>query len=111
MTANTITIGTRPGSKPNPRIVLFIEDGGGDWHARRLKAALETRGARVVVTTLKACAFDTSKPSGLDIPGWLVAVGLALLIPGVLVFGPLLVVARLGECHLEFLRQRDMPGG
>lgn len=57
----------------NPRqpvIVIFIEEGGGDWHARRLKKAMETRGARVVTTTLKACAFDTSMASGIDIPGF-----------------------------------------
>jgi len=53
-----------------PRIVLFVEDGSGDWHARRLKRAMEERGARVVTTTLSACAFDTSCPSGLDIPGF-----------------------------------------
>lgn len=53
-----------------PRIVLFVEDGAGDWHARRLKKALEARGARVVTTTLAACAFDTSCASGLDIPGF-----------------------------------------
>lgn len=52
-----------------PRIVLFVEDGSGDWHARRLKAAMEKRGAQVVVTTLSACAFDTAFASGMDIPG------------------------------------------
>lgn len=53
-----------------PRIALFVEDGGGDWHARQLKAAMETRGAHVVVTTLKHCAFDTRMPFGIDIPGF-----------------------------------------
>ncbi len=53
-----------------PRLVLFVEDGGGDWHARRLRKALEARGATVVTTTLAACAFDTphavrSRYSGL----------------------------------------------
>ena len=52
------------------RLVLFVEDGGGDWHARQLVAAFETRGAEVVTTTLKACAFDTTLPSGLDIHGF-----------------------------------------
>jgi tetrahydromethanopterin:alpha-L-glutamate ligase len=51
-------------------IVLFVEENGGDWHARRLTAALQARGASVVVTTLKACAFDTRMESGLDIPGF-----------------------------------------
>lgn len=53
-----------------PRIALFVEDGSGDWHARRLRSAMEARGARVVTTTLSACAFDTSCPSGMDIPGF-----------------------------------------
>jgi tetrahydromethanopterin:alpha-L-glutamate ligase len=51
-----------------PVVVIFVEEGGGDWHARRLKAAMEARGARVVTTTLRACAFDTALPSGIDIP-------------------------------------------
>lgn len=54
----------------SPRIVLFVEEGGGDWHARQLKSAMESAGAHVVVTTLKACAFDTRMPCGLDIPGF-----------------------------------------
>lgn len=56
------------GSKP--RIALFVEDGGGDWHARQLSASFEARGATVITTTLKACAFDTKKQSGIDIPGF-----------------------------------------
>lgn len=54
----------------NPRIVMFVEEGGGDWHARQLKAAMESAGASVVITTLRACAFDTRTRSGLDIPGF-----------------------------------------
>lgn len=52
------------------RIVLFVEEEGGDWHARRLARAMEARGADVVTTTLTRCAFDTTTPSGLDIPGF-----------------------------------------
>ncbi len=52
-----------------PLIVIFIEEGGGDWHARRLRQAMEKRGARVVTAALCACAFDTSLASGIDIPG------------------------------------------
>lgn len=52
-----------------PSVVIFIEEGGGDWHARRLKEAMEKRGANVVTTTLRGCAFDTSLASGIDIPG------------------------------------------
>ncbi len=53
-----------------PSIALFVEDGAGDWHARRLRKAMEARGARVVTTTLSASAIDTQCPSGLDIPGF-----------------------------------------
>lgn len=52
------------------RIVLFVEEDGGDWHARRLARAMEARGVEVVVTTLTQCAFDTTSPSGLEIPGF-----------------------------------------
>lgn len=52
------------------RLVLFVEEGGGDWHARQLVAAFDRLGADVVTTTLKACAFDTGTPSGLAIPGF-----------------------------------------
>ncbi len=52
------------------RIVLFVEEDGGDWHARRLTKALEARGASVTTTTLRACAFDTRCPCGMDIPGF-----------------------------------------
>lgn len=54
----------------SPRIALFVEENGGDWHARRLSCALEARGASVVTTTLKDCAFDTGTANGLDIPGF-----------------------------------------
>lgn len=53
-----------------PVVALFIEDGGGDWHARRLQRAIEARGVAVRVTSLSRCAFDTRLPSGLDIPGF-----------------------------------------
>ncbi|MFM7083556.1 MAG: RimK family alpha-L-glutamate ligase [Hyphomicrobium sp.] len=52
------------------RIVLLVEDGGGDWHARRLKEALVALGAEVTVTSLKFCAFDTRLKSGIHIPGF-----------------------------------------
>lgn len=53
-----------------PRIALFVEENGGDWHARRLAKAIERRGCEVLVTSLKLCAFDTLMPSGLSIPGF-----------------------------------------
>lgn len=70
MTHPTFSITAHAPGKPSPRIVLFVEDGGGDWHARRLREALQARGAEVVTTCLKFCAFDTRLPSGIDIPGF-----------------------------------------
>ena len=66
----SVGIGVARASGCSPRIVLFVEDGGGDWHARQLKTAMEAMGASVIVTTLKACAFDTRFASGIDIPGF-----------------------------------------
>ncbi|MCH9766004.1 MAG: RimK family alpha-L-glutamate ligase [Alphaproteobacteria bacterium] len=57
-------------NKKRKRLVLFVEEGGGDWHARQLVAAFNARGHEVVTTTLTACAFDTRLKSGLDIPGF-----------------------------------------
>ncbi len=56
--------------KDQPHIVLFIEETGGDWHARRLAHAIKDLGGRVTTTTLKDCTFDTETPSGLSIPGF-----------------------------------------
>ncbi len=50
-------------------VVIFVEEDGGDWHARRLQLALERLGATVITTSLKRCAFDTDLPSGIEIPG------------------------------------------
>ncbi len=52
------------------RIALFLEEESGDWHVRRLAAAMRRRGASVVVTSLPRCAFDTALASGIDIPGF-----------------------------------------
>ena len=56
--------------KLQPHVAIFVEENGGDWHARRLVDAIERRGARVTTTTLKHCAFDTEAASGLSIPGF-----------------------------------------
>jgi tetrahydromethanopterin:alpha-L-glutamate ligase len=52
------------------KLAVFVDEGNGDWHARRLVKALEARGASVVTTSLKLCAFDTASPTGLRIPGF-----------------------------------------
>jgi RimK family alpha-L-glutamate ligase len=51
-------------------LALLIEEGRGEWHARRIVRALEEMGARVTVSSLPHCAFDTSLKSGIDIPGF-----------------------------------------
>ncbi|MFA5949516.1 MAG: RimK family alpha-L-glutamate ligase [Hyphomicrobium sp.] len=70
MTKPVISSDLANAAPKGPRLVLFVEAGAGDWHARRLKRAFEARGATVVTTTLADCAFDTAMPSGLDIPGF-----------------------------------------
>lgn len=52
------------------RIALFVAERQGDWHSRRLARAMTEHGAVVTVATLKACAFDNTRPTGLDIPGF-----------------------------------------
>lgn len=49
---------------------LLIEEGRGEWHARRIVRSLEAFGARVTVSSLPHCAFDTALASGIDIPGF-----------------------------------------
>lgn len=70
MTTPPLSITAREHQSSGPRIVLFVEEGGGDWHARRLREALQARGAEVVTTCLKYCAFDTRVASGIAIPGF-----------------------------------------
>ncbi len=51
--------------------MLFVEDGGGRLaRAAGLREALQSRGAQVITTCLKFCAFDTRLPSGIHIPGF-----------------------------------------
>ncbi|MGQ0456597.1 MAG: ATP-grasp domain-containing protein [Hyphomicrobium sp.] len=52
------------------RLALLIEEGRGEWHARRIVRSLEAFGARVTVSSLPHCAFDTGIESGIDIPGF-----------------------------------------
>lgn len=51
-------------------LALLIEEGRGEWHARRIVRALENMGAAVTVSSLPHCAFDTALHSGIDIPGF-----------------------------------------
>jgi tetrahydromethanopterin:alpha-L-glutamate ligase len=51
-------------------LALLIEEGRGEWHARRIVRSLEAMGARVTVSSLPHCAFDSGLESGIDIPGF-----------------------------------------
>lgn len=51
-------------------LALLIEEGRGEWHARRIVRALEEMAARVTVSSLPHCAFDTALATGIDIPGF-----------------------------------------
>lgn len=88
-----------PARAVSVRLVLFVEEDGGDWHARRLRQALEARGAHVVTTTLKACAFDTRLPSGLDIPGFAGALPDGAFVRSVSAGGLEQITFRLGILH------------
>lgn len=51
-------------------LALLIEEGRGEWHARRIVRALEDMGAKVTVSSLPHCAFDTGLECGIDMPGF-----------------------------------------
>ena len=51
-------------------LALLIEEGRGEWHARRIVRSLKEMGACVTVSSLPHCAFDTGLASGIDIPGF-----------------------------------------
>jgi len=51
-------------------LALLIEEGRGEWHARRIVRTLKACGAKVTVSSLPHCAFDTGLESGIDIPGF-----------------------------------------
>lgn len=51
-------------------LALLIEEGRGEWHARRIVRSLQAQGARVTISSLPHCAFDTGLKSGIDIPGF-----------------------------------------
>jgi RimK family alpha-L-glutamate ligase len=99
MTIHSNAIDARSERVLGPRVALFVEDGAGDWHARRLTDAMEARGASVVTTTLKACAFDTRFQSGLDIPGFGGALPDGAFVRSVSTGGLEQITFRLGILH------------
>jgi RimK family alpha-L-glutamate ligase len=61
---------TTPALGEGLHVALLIEEGRGEWHARRIVRSMEDMGARVTVSSLPHCAFDTGLESGIDIPGF-----------------------------------------
>lgn len=54
--------------KRRPRILLVSDTR--DWHARRMEAAYEAAGAQALRVDLARCDFDTTRRSGLALPGF-----------------------------------------
>src|SRR5262249_56630967 len=57
-----------PAAEPAPApplIALAVE--GIDWHARMLARAFAALGVRTHAISLRSCAIDTQRPSGLSI--------------------------------------------
>lgn len=50
------------------RVAIFSD--APDWHARRLTSALAARGVASSVLSLMQCAFDTTHPDGVRVPGF-----------------------------------------
>jgi tetrahydromethanopterin:alpha-L-glutamate ligase len=51
-----------------PRVAIFTDKM--DWHIESIAAALKRQGARPVPVRLEACRIDTTRASGLAIPGF-----------------------------------------
>lgn len=81
----------------NPRI-LIVGDGS-DGRPNRLGRSLRRRGAMVVATSLAAIAFDTSRPSGLAIPGFGEHLPDAVLVRSVAAGSFEAITRRLGVLH------------
>lgn len=65
-------------SGPLPRVALLTE--GVDWHSRALLAAFAAAGAEAVLLRLGDCAFATTAPHGLVLPGFAEALPDAVLV-------------------------------
>ncbi len=80
-------------------VVIFVEETGGDWHTRRLRKALEDRGAFVTTTILSRCAFDTRHPFGVEIPGYADRLPDGIFVRSVSKGGLEQITRRLGILH------------
>lgn len=81
-----------------PRIALAV-DGGGDWHARALRAAFAALGATAVSLRLSACGFATGRAHGLALPGFDDGLPDAVLVRAIAAGSFEEVTRRLGVLH------------
>ena len=79
------------------RVALVIDET--DWHARALLAAFAARGVRAVPMRLADCAFDTTRPHGVTLPGFEAALPDAMLVRSFGGGGFEAVTRRLGLLH------------
>jgi RimK family alpha-L-glutamate ligase len=92
-------------SPDRPRIAIFAEPR--DGHAARLATRFRTMGARPTLVRLRDCCFDTTSPSGLDLPGFGSALPDAALVRTIPEGGFETVTKRLGVLHA--LRESGVP--
>ncbi len=79
------------------RVALVVDDT--DWHARVLLAAFAALAVPAVLVRLAECAFDSTRPHGLAIPGFGDALPDAVLVRGFGGGGFEAVTRRLGLLH------------
>lgn len=87
------------------RIALVADQA--DWQARALRRAFTERGAEAVPTRLAECAFDTTRPHGLHLPGFDEGLPDAVLVRSFGGGGFEAVTRRLGLLHA--LRELGVP--
>ncbi len=78
-----------------------------DWHARALVKGLSALGVQPVKVRLEDCAFDTTRPSGLDIAGFADGLPDAVVVREMAGGSFQAVTLRLGILHA--LRRNDVP--
>lgn len=87
------------------RLALVVDDP--EWHARTLVQAFAKLGAEAVPVELAQCAFDTTHPSGLEIPAFLEKLPDAVLVRAIGGGSFEEVTRRLGVLHA--LRDLGVP--
>ena len=87
------------------RLALVVDQP--EWHSRALVQAFAEFGAAAVPVRLAACAFDTTRPSGLEIPGFPESLPDAVLVRAIGGGSFEEVTRRLGILHA--LRELGVP--